>query len=63
MVGNTSFVKMAVQRWLQLPTSGNLLITTQLWYKCGLGGSEERPGILKEAQEPYVHVPHTSLHF
>lgn len=64
MAGNASFVKMAVQRPWQLLRSSYLLIirlnTTQLCYKCGLAGSEEGPGLPKEAQEPYAHLPHAS---
>lgn len=37
----------------------NKLVTAQLGYKCGLVRSKERPGLPKEAQEPYAvyHMP------
>lgn len=59
---NITFVKMLC-RQCQLLSSCELLInglvTAQLCYKCGLAGSEEGPGLPKEAQEPYAvyHMP------
>lgn len=62
-------MKMAVQRWWKLLSTGDLLlnrpVTTQLCFRYGLMGSEERYGLPRKAQDLCVHVPHRqplSLH-
>lgn len=67
MAVNTS-VKMDVQRWWELLSTGDLLnrpVTTQLCFKHGLLGSEEGCSVPRKAQDLCVHVPHCqplSLH-
>lgn len=69
MAGNVSVVKMAVQRWWGLLSTGdvllNRLVTTQLCFKYGFLGSEEGYGLPRKAQDSCVHVSHCqplSLH-